>query len=301
MKLAVKPILWSAASLLLLYSFAVPGLNLLALLLMFVPNTVLYTILDKKWFVVSLFAVWLLGCVLLDPLFVIIAGLMMLIPSIILGEFYIRRRPSTKIIPYLTAIVMLLMMIGLLIAESVQDVSILADFRQTMVNQYTSLHGQGLLPAAWTEDMLISIVDLLLNMIPLTFTIMAFIVVTISHYVARRIVAANGLLVPSFPEAKDWRLPRKLIFIYLLAYILEMMIDVTNDSFISVAIMNIVPALSLAFSVQAVGLAFFIAHHKGWPKVIPFLLAGPIVLIPFFSIVGLLDVAFPIRKRFMKK
>lgn len=301
MKIAVKPIMWSAASLLLLYSFAIPGLNLLALLLMFVPNTVLYTMVDKKWFVGSMFIVWLLGCLLLDPLFVVIIGSMMLIPSIILGEFYVRGLASSKIIPYLTAVVMLLMMLGLLLAESIQDVSLLTDFQQTIVSQYSTLYSQGLLPAAWNEEMLNNMADFLVDMIPLAFTVMSFVMVVISHYAARRIVAASGIMVKPFPEAKDWRLPRQLLFAYLLVYILELTIDITNDSFLSIAIINTAPALGLVFSIQAVGLAFFIAHHKGWPKVIPFLLAVPILLIPPFSIVGILDVAFPFRQRFIKK
>jgi len=139
------------------------------------------------------------------------------------------------------------------------------------------------------------------SMVPLVFFVISLLVVACSHTIARRMVHAEGLQVAAYPKAKDWRLPRFLVFVYFIAYLLELTIDPTDGSFMTLAIMNLVPALSIIFAIQAVGFFYYIADNRGWARVIPFLIAFPVLLLPPASIIGLLDVAFPLRKMFSKQ
>lgn len=297
----LKPVLWSVLSLLMLCLFAVPGLNVIAMLLIFVPITVLYTIVNRKVFTGCIVIVLLLASLLVDPVLMLFLGLVAVIPSIILGHMYMTSKPSTRIIPYLTAIVLLLFMISLLVLDRLFSVSLISEFKTVLSAQYTMLSEQSLLPGAMNTDMLNTMITAMLNMIPLALAIMAFIIVMCSHFVARRIVGAYGLNVQPFPQAKDWNLPKKLVFIYFIFYFIELVIDVTNTSFFTIAILNIVPALSFAFTVQAIGLFFHLGDHYKWPKIVPILIAIPVLFIPLFSILGVIDVAFNLRKRITKK
>lgn len=297
----LKPVLWSVLSLLVLCMFAVPGLNVVAMLLIFVPNTVLYTIVNKKVFTGCIIAVWLLAALIIGPAPMLFLGLVMVIPSIVLGEFYIKNTPSTRIIPYLTAIVLLLFMISLLVLERGFSVSLINQFKSLLQSQYTLLGEQNMLPNLLSPDNVDAMIGAMMNLVPLALGMMALGIVICSHYVARRAVAYYGVQVKPFPQAKDWNLPRKLVFIYFVLYFIELMMDVTSTSFFTIAILNIVPALSFAFTVQAIGLFFYLADHYKWPKVVPILIALPVLFIPLFSLVGLLDVAFNLRKRITKK
>lgn len=295
-----KPVLWSVLSLLMLCLFAVPGLNVIAMLLIFVPITVLYTIVNKKVFTGCIVIVLLLTSIIVDPAMLFL-GFVALIPSIVLGHMYSTNKPSTRIIPYTTAIVLLVFMISLLVLDRLFSVSLITEFKTILDSQYTMLSEQNLLPDVMTADVLNAMTTSMLNLIPLAMGMMAFILVICSHFVARRIVGAYGITVKPFPQAKDWNLPKKLVFIYFIAYFIELIIDVTNTGFFTLAIFNIVPALSFAFTVQAIGLFFHLGDHYKWPKILPILIAIPVLFIPLFSILGVIDVAFNLRKRITQK
>jgi len=301
MKVLLKPVLWSLLSLIMLIMFAIPGLNVLAMLFIFVPNTVLYTVVNRKVFIGCIATVWLLAALLVDPAAMLFLGIVSLIPSIVLGEMYLRKMPSTKIVPYVTAIVLLLFMISLMLLERLFSLSLINQFKTLLQTQYELLGKRSMLSSAFTPEMVESMVSTMLNLVPLAMGMMALFIVICSHYVARRIGAKYGVEVKAFPQAKDWNIPRKFIFIYFVFYFIELMIDVTNSGFFTIAVLNIVPALSFAFTVQAIGLFFYLADHYKWPKIVPILIAFPILIIPLFSIVGIIDIAFNLRKRITKK
>jgi len=78
------------------------------------------------------------------------------------------------------------------------------------------------------------------------------------------------------------------------------MIPQDAEGFAYVAILNLLPLLRFAFVVQTIGFFFFLADQKRWPRAIPLLIAVPVLLFPPLSLIGVLDVAFPIRKSFVK-
>jgi len=60
--------------------------------------------------------------------------------------------------------------------------------------------------------------------------------------------------------------------------------------------------LQFLFLVQAIGFVFFLADAKRWPGIAPFLLCIPLVLfVQSLFLVGMLDVAFSLRRYFVKE
>lgn len=279
----------------------VPVLNVVALLLILVPYTILYTQLDRKSFVVHVIGIMVVGCLIIDPFVFLSASILALIPSIYMGSHYKKSTPSIQIIPKATVLTVVLLMLQLFVIENVIKVSMLKDMHDSIAQMMNDISAQGLSPVVWNNDMTDSFVKLVMNMIPFVFLIISFFIVLCSHLLARRLVKLDGILVPSFPKAKDWRLPRSLVFLYLVAYLLEFTANPTDTSFLTLALANLVPTLSFLFAIQAVGFFYYIAHTRNWPKIIPFLIAIPVIIIPPFSIIGILDIAFPLRKYFSKQ
>lgn len=299
MKTGKKPILWSAIALASTFLMVVPGLNFIALLLMLVPYTVLYSLLSRNAFIVHALVVLIIGCLIVDPVVFIGFSVFAIIPSIALGEYYKKGLASNKIIPKMIALMILMLMIGLFVMENGLEISLLSDMSKSLTTMMNTAN-EGFPVLVWNTDMIDGFVKMMISMIPLVFFVMALLIVVCSHYVARRLVNAEAIKVAAYPQAKDWKLPRSLVFIYFIAYLLELTIDPTDGSFMTLAIMNLVPALSIVFAIQAVGFFYYIADNRGWSKVVPFLIAFPVLLLPPASIIGVLDTAFPLRKMISK-
>lgn len=284
---------------LLLLLLAVPVLNLPALLFMMVPYVVLYSTLSRGAFALHVVPVWLIAALIAGPA-VLIIGLFFLVPAIVMGHLYRKETPAAKVIRVVGVVILAQLMLELLVFELVLDLSLLDAMSTTIRETFESVMAQNALTTDWTSEHTDRLISIIINMIPLTFIMLAYGYTVLSHYLARRLVIRGGLKVPAFAKARDWKLPRALVFFYLVAYVLDLFMLSTSESFLAVALMNLVPLLSYVFAIQAIGFFFYIAHHRDWNRAVPVLIAIPVLLIPMLSLIGVLDTAFPIRKAFVK-
>jgi uncharacterized protein YybS (DUF2232 family) len=299
LKTGLKPLLWSGAAFLLLLLLAVPVLNLPALLFMMVPYVVLYSTLSKGAFALHTIPVWVAAALIVGPA-VLIIGLFFLLPGIAMGHLYRKKEPAAKVIRIVGVIVLAQLMLELLVFELFLDLSLLDEMSSMIRDVFDTVMAQNTLATEWTSSHTDTLIQVIINMIPLTFIILAYVLTVVSHYLARRIVNRSGLEVPAFPKARDWKLPRSLVIFYLIAYVMDLFMLSTSKAFLPVALMNLVPLLSYVFAIQAIGFFFYIAHHRDWNRAVPVLIAIPVLLIPPLSLIGVLDTAFPIRKAFVK-
>lgn len=299
MKTGLKPVLWSGAALLLLLMLAVPVLNLAALVFMMIPYVVLYATLPKQSFVLHLIPVLVIAS-LLAGLPVLMIGVFFLVPAIIMGHLYRKGASAASVLRTVSIVFLAQLMLELLVFELVLDVSLIDHMSSLVRTTVNDLMAQNLLLQTWNPDATEMLIRMMINSIPLTFIMVSFVYTVLTHYIARRIVIREGVEAAAFAKARDWKLPRVLVFYYLCAYVIEMFISRSSDSFMAVALMNLVPLLSYVFAIQAIGFFFFIAHNRGWSKAVPILLAIPVLFFPPLSLIGVLDTAFPIRKSFTK-
>lgn len=300
MKTGLKPVLWSCAALLLLLSIHLPLLNIITLLLLMLPYVVLYTTLPPKSFVLHLIAVWLLAFFIGGPVTLII-GFFFLIPAIVMGHLYMKQEPASKVIRTVGVVFLAGLLLELFIFEVILKISLIQKMSSLVRTTVDDLLVQGLLPKEWDSELTEMMVRTMVGSIPVTFILIAFGYTIITQYLARRAVKwSGGPEVPRFTRAKDWRLSRMLVIIYLIAYSIELFSTKTSESFFAIALMNLVPLLSYVFAIQAVGFFFFLAHQRGWNKAVPILIAIPVLIFPPLSLIGVLDTAFPIRKSFTK-
>lgn len=301
MKTGLKPVLWSCAALLLLLFLLVPLFNAVAMLLLMVPYVVLYATLPPKSFALHLLPVWVLAFIIGGPATLII-GLFFLLPSIVMGHLYMKQASASRVIRTVGVVFLAQLMLDLLIFEVFLNISLIRELSSFVRVTVEDLMAQSYLPAEWDSGLTDIVIHTMINSIPVTFIMIAFGLTVITQFLARRAVKwSGGPDVPRFTRAREWRLPRLLVILYLIAYVIELFsATTTSDTYFAVALMNLVPLLSFVFAFQAVGFFFFLAHQRGWNKAVPFLIAIPVLLIPPLSLIGVLDTAFPIRKSFTK-
>jgi uncharacterized protein YybS (DUF2232 family) len=140
-------------------------------------------------------------------------------------------------------------------------------------------------------------IDMVTKTIPMTMLVIAFMIAAITHTTTRRMMRRYGIQLSELKVADEWRVPRSWIIIYGIAVLMNLGTSSDDKGFMSIALMNLIPVLMVAFSIQAVGFLVYLARYKKWAKAMPALC---IVLYPAISalvvLLGILDIAFPLRK-----
>ncbi|MFD0716143.1 DUF2232 domain-containing protein [Paenibacillus sp. GCM10027626] len=299
LKTGVKSILWSAAALLLLLSLAVPLFNALMLSLLMVPTVILYTTLSRRAFAVHMIVVYGLAFAILGYA-ALIVGVFFLVPSIVMGHYYRKQAPARKVVTAAILTLLAQLLLELVLFNTLLNVSLLQEMANLIRETANDVSSQGLLPAGWSSKSTEVFIQMLLHSIPMAFIMVSFLYAIITHAIVRPILRSYGMEVPGFQPAKEWMLPRVFVFYYLLVIIAEMAVSKEGNSFISVALLNLVPLMRLAFSIQAIGFFFFLADQRQWNKAVPLLLSALVLIFPPLSLIGVLDAGFPIRRAFKK-
>ncbi|WP_245773144.1 DUF2232 domain-containing protein [Paenibacillus catalpae] len=295
----MKAVLWSGASLLLILSLAVPVFNMLTIMLLMVPYVILFTTLSTRSFLLHLVPVWIIAAVILGPSVLIIA-LFFLIPAMVMGQMYRKRASAPYILRRTTLTILFCLLAELLLFEGVLNQSFIDQIGEFVRALVSDLETEHVLPKEWDSDYTESLIRVMIHSIPQAIILISFVYAVITQYFARKILASSIEDIPTMPKAKDWMLPRIMVFFYLVVYILEIFADTSSSSFYSVALMNLVPLMRYAFTIQAIGFFFYIAHQRKWNKTVPVIIAIPLLIFPPLSLIGVLDAAFPIRKSFSK-
>lgn len=146
--------------------------------------------------------------------------------------------------------------------------------------------------------------ELFVDLVDVLFTSMILLVSIylswVSYMVSRWILQKQGMELPPFLPFRDWKLPRSLIWYNILVIILGFMVE-DKAGFGYALYMNMFLLLLLAFWLQGIGFLYFYCYQKNIHRIFPWIAIGFSVFSPVlyvFSFIGLLDMLFPIRKRF---
>ena len=294
-----QSLIWSAVLLLLMLSMAVPLLNIITVIFMMVPYVIMYATRSRKAFALQVAIVWVIAYLLVGPVAPII-GLFFLVPSIIMGHMIVKQSPPGRVLVSGILSLLGIMLLELLLFNLIFDLSIINEMGNTIREMTDSLMREGLMPEGWTADVTDSLVKAMTQSVPVAIMTIAFLYAAITQYFSRKALVRSGVFMSAMPRAHEWKLPRIMVFYYLASLVLDMILP-ADDSFLSVALLNLVPLLQTAFKIQTIGFFYYIAHQRNWSKVVPALIAIVVVVLPPLSLIGVLDTAFPIRKAFEKK
>ncbi|MDT0124923.1 DUF2232 domain-containing protein [Paenibacillus sp. RRE4] len=300
MKFSFKSAVWSAVLLLLLLSLLTP-LSVLSIFFMMIPGVILYASLSIKSFILHLVPVAII-LVMVHPIYLLFMVILIL-PAIAMGHAYKNQKSAlfalmtgagTMLAEYL-----LLLLVGSLIFQFDLS-SYIRDVVQLTIEPLTNSSSQMINGFVWTPEMTEDVAKQTQLMIPFALVVTSMVMAFITHIIARPILSVMGLNVSKLPPAREWRMPRALIWYYFLALIIEVVSRQNDGSYWKMIAMNLSPLINLGFMIQAIGFFFFLSHTRRWNPVIPFLLGAAVFFIGPLRIVGIIDLAFPIREAISK-
>ncbi|MFC5529571.1 DUF2232 domain-containing protein [Cohnella yongneupensis] len=301
LKVSAKSLTWSVAALLLLLSILTP-LNVVSSFLLMTPFVVLYTMLKPGAFAAHVVPVAILAFLLAGAYgpVVVTLGLFFLIPSIVMGHLYKKGTAARKVV--LTGFVVILAELLVELAIFSAQFNFSDEITSLLTDSLKQFETNGMFSAGWAAKTAASFTDAIVTALPMLLLLSAFLFTIITHGLSRRALRTVGVQAPALPQAKTWMMPRSLVLYYLIATIASFLLTEDSGDYWEIAITNLVPILQFLFLIQAIGFVFFLADHKRWPKFAPFLLCVPLLLFPQpLFLVGLLDVAFSLRRLFVKE
>ncbi|WP_231869797.1 DUF2232 domain-containing protein [Paenibacillus riograndensis] len=289
---------WSIAYLLLLLSLSTP-LLIITTLFMIIPAVVLFTTLNTKQFIIHILPV-LLIVGLITPVYVLIA-VYFLIPALVMGRWYKKRSSamSTLLAGMITILGEFLLLLLLGTALFNFDLTTYVNDVLQMVNSPLSELGAGnplMSELKLSSEDVSTISHMTVQIIPMTLIISSFMIAVITHSIVRPILNSMEYAVPRMKPAREWRLPRSFIWYYLLGVVLSLVFGGADSGFMPMISDNLLPLLRIAFIIQTIGFLFFLVYERKWSKVVALLLAIPVILMPGLWIIGIVDLAFPLRE-----
>ncbi|ASA24972.1 DUF2232 domain-containing protein [Paenibacillus donghaensis] len=298
MKFRWTSVAWSIVYLLLLLSLSTP-LLIITTLFMIIPAVVLFTTLNTRQFILHILPV-LLIVGLITPVYILIAAYF-LIPGLVMGRFYKKRASalSTLLAGTVTILGEFLLLLLLGTALFNFDLSNYVNDVLQMVNSPLSEFGttsQIFTDMGFSSEQVRQISVLTVQMIPMTMIVTSFMIAVITHSIVRPILNSMDYAVPKLKPAREWRLPRSVIWYYLAGVLLQLLFSKPEGNFLLVISANLLPLLRIGFMIQAIGFFFFLAHERKWNKSVAFLLAVPVILLPSLRIIGIIDLVFPLRE-----
>ncbi|WP_084224691.1 DUF2232 domain-containing protein [Paenibacillus pectinilyticus] len=294
-------VIWSAIMILSLLSLMTPFIIFTCSFLM-VPVLMLYVKSSPKRFVISYVISLLVVYVLTQwlGLYLITIALIMLPPVLIMGNLYKRKAAARSV---MTAGIVTILAESLLslLASYAMGFDPVAKFKQFMIDSIATMPAgiQEILPK--DQDWYVGFI---VQVIPLYLIFVALFLTFVTHGVTRWFLNKTGEGIPGLRPMREWMLQRSLVWIYLVAFVLDLFTKPDSSSLISTLLMNAMPLLMLVFAVQAIGFLFYVAHANKWKPILPIVAIIILVFMPplfiVYSLLGVFDVAFPIRERFKK-
>lgn len=298
MKFRWNSVAWSIVYLLLLLSLSTPLLVITSLFIL-IPAIVLFTTLNTKQFILHVLPV-LLIVGLITPAYVIIA-LYFLVPSLVMGRWYKKRASAMSTLIAGTVAILGELLLLLLIGTALFNFDLsnyVNDVLQTVNSPLADLGTSNPLVGdlSFSSEEVRTISYMTVQMIPMTLIVSSFMMAVITHSIVRPILNSMQYAVPKMKPAHEWRLPKAFIWYYLIGFVLQLLFSNSDSNYMQMISANLLPLLSIGFSIQAIGFFFFLAHVRKWNKMIAILLTIPVIFLPPLRIIGIIDLAFPLRE-----
>lgn len=294
------PILWSFLYLILLITLYTP-FGVLTISFIMIPPLILYGVCSRGNFILCYAVPHVLLFLLLQGMAVpvLLISLIFLIPVIVIGELYHRKQPAKSVVLAGTGSIIAVMLIGLGIAYA-SGFHVFEELQNYFWDSYNSL--PSMLKMGMSEEVMTLTIQLMIKMVPLFMVLSGLFYTSVTHALGGRYLRSNGKDIPKMPPVREWMLPRAVVWYYLIALILDMFILKDPDWLLTTVLINAIPLLMVLFGIQAVSFLAYVSYVKKWNVLLPI---AAIVIFPFLptlvSLLGVVDVAFPIRQRLLNR
>lgn len=298
MKFRLATVAWSVIYLLLLLSLLTP-LRIFTVFLLIVPGVVLFSSLPFKGFLVHVIPVLLI--IALQDVYLLLPAIYFLIPALLMGRIYKKGAPAFQALMTGTGVILAELLVVLLIAtytfgfDLSQYLRDQAAISANLVQQILS--GNPMLPGMnWTAEDTQRLGTMMIGKVPYVLILTSFLLAVITHALARPALSSLDVPVRKMKPAREWRLPRALIWYYLLAIVFEWMAMSSDSSWVQAVAVSMLPLIHACFIIQTIGFIYFWTHSRKMSPVIALLLSLVVLVFQPLRIIGIIDLAFPLRE-----
>jgi uncharacterized protein YybS (DUF2232 family) len=302
------PIVWSFLHIFCLLLTFTPFALFTTVFLM-VPMTVVFTLTTPAVFAVLYVVTLMLSFVAAfalggfsTGLGVVLISLFFLIPTILMGTMYRRENTALSVLTS-GSLAMLGQLLVLVIILFLAGINAAGQLKKTLTESMQMM--SQMMTVSMPEKTIEATITYAMQMVPLYFILFSVFYVAVTHGIARRILRRAGHHAHGLPPIQAWRLPKSLIWYYLIALVASFFLMQDTESTIAVILMNLIPLLMVIFAVQALSFLAFVADLKRWGKgakaamfialVILYLALPPVPQL--LALLGVFDTAMPIRER----
>ncbi|MEK3790073.1 DUF2232 domain-containing protein [Paenibacillus sp. FSL K6-1230] len=301
MKSRMTSAVWVVIYVLLLLSLLTP-LRLITSFFLIVPAAVLYALLPIRQFLLYIVGVAVVALIASPVL--LLSMLYFLIPGLLMGMAYKKKAPALQALMTGTGVMVAMLLLLLLISTTLFQFD-LSGYIREIVNQMVAplqdmTNNNPLTSINWTDQDTKEVADATVAMVPYALILTSFLMALITHVVTRPLLTAAGMDVPKMKPAREWRMPRALIWYYLLAVLIEWIAYGSSGGWATIIAANLIPLINICFVIQTIGFFFFLTHVRRWNPAISFLLSALVLLIHPLRIIGIIDLAFPLREAITK-
>lgn len=295
-----RPIIWTGILLLMVLSIVTP-VGILTISFLMIPILVLYMTLELRSFIIYTaigfgLIILMLG-LLAFPLLLIF--LFFLVPVIAMAHFY-KKQANAHWAIIAGIITILGELILILLVTAMLGFNLISELTNVVMSSFQSL--PPVLQQEMSAEFVQQTLQMTVQMVPFYMICFAVYYTLLTHWIGRHLLKQSEVHIEPLRPLKEWRLPRTLVWYYMGALLLNFVVGVESGTIITTILYNLVPLLTIAFCVQAIGFLFFLADVKKWNKTLP--VAGIVasLFIPaLISVVGVFDIMLDLRRNFQKQ
>ena len=252
--------------------------------------------------VIAVFITFFIGGLLLLP-----ASLIFAAAGVAIGDAIYHKTSkvfmfiSTSIVLLFTFAIQYLISLRLFEVDFIRDsIALMKTSYMESIKMTENLTGQPV--PKETMELANTMLDTLEMTIPASITFamlfMAFIIITVNLPILKRLKVD----VPKFAKFSELRLPRSVLWYYLIVLSVNLFVRPEADSSLAIIILNISMVLWVLLTIQGISFIHFVIDVFGYPKFMKVL--STILAIPLYSfviLVGIVDLGFNARNYIQEK
>ncbi|EMI14553.1 integral inner membrane protein [Bacillus stratosphericus LAMA 585] len=230
---------------------------------------------------------------------------MLIAVGIGMGVFYSRRQPGQAIITG-ALIYLFSFLIYFVVSVQLFQVDILGVAKESidqimpMVESTLKQSGASDQDIAKQLKQFREMKETALNSLPVTLLIFVTLMSFINHWFVRPLIKRFVPDMPALKKFKDMRLPKSMVWYYLLTLLL-MLIQPEKGSFLSLVQTSAFQILFILVLIQGFSFIFYYCHEKNISKVVPIFAVVLTILFPpigvIVRIIGIADIGFDLREK----
>lgn len=305
-KLAHGAMMIAIFTVLMAIVFYIPMANIIAAVIAPLPMIWYSANYDRRSsFLVAIIAVivtFFIGGLLLIP-----ASLIFAASGVAIGDAIYNKK--SKVFMFISTSIVLLVTFAIQYVISLRlfEVDFIRDSMELMKTSYIeSIKMTEKLTGQATPKEVMDNINNMLNMLEMTLPasitlamlLVSFILITVNLPILKRLKVD----VPKFGEFSELRLPRSVLWYYLIALSINLFVQPEPNSSLAVIMLNISMILWILLTLQGISFIHFAIDAFGYPKFIKVL--STIVAIPLYSfviLIGIIDLGFNARDYIREK